>query len=52
MPMTSAFTPEMMDAARGWAIRVRDPAFADWDGFTGWLEVDPRHAASVSQAAS
>ncbi|MHA3841577.1 FecR family protein [Sphingomonas aestuarii] len=50
MPMTSAFTPEMMDAARGWAIRVRDPAFADWDGFTGWLEADTRHAAAYDAA--
>ncbi len=48
--MTSAFTPEMMDAGRGWAIRVRDPAFADWDGFTGWLEADPRHAAAYDAA--
>lgn len=44
--MTSPFTPETMDAARSWAIRLRDPVFADWDGFTGWLEADATHAAA------
>ena len=48
--MTSPFPPEMMDAARGGAIALRDPAFADWDGFTGWLEADPRHAAAYDAA--
>lgn len=48
--MTSPFTPDMMDAARAWAIRVRDPAFADWDGFTGWLEADATHAAAYDAA--
>lgn len=48
--MTSPLPPEMMDAARGWAIALRDPAFADWDGFTGWLEADPRHAAAYDAA--
>ena len=32
-----------LEAARHWAIRVGDPAFADWDSFTGWLERDPSH---------
>ncbi len=48
--MTSRFTPDMMDAARGWAIALRDPAFADWDGFTDWLEADTRHAAAYDAA--
>ena len=32
------------DAALDWIVRVGDPAFDDWDGFTAWLEADPRHA--------
>jgi len=40
----------MMEAARGWAIALRDPAFDDWDGFTGWLEADTRHAAAYDAA--
>lgn len=31
------------EQAIGWIIRLRDPAFADWDGFTEWLEQDPSH---------
>jgi transmembrane sensor len=35
----------MMEAAAlEWIIRQRDPNFDDWDGFTAWLEADPRHA--------
>jgi transmembrane sensor len=34
---------ELEEAARLWAIRVQDPAFADWDGFTEWLERDRAH---------
>lgn len=48
--MTSPFTPEQRDAARGWAIAIRDPAFDDWDGFTGWLEADAAHAAAYDVA--
>ncbi len=29
-----------------WVIRTRDPEFADWEGFTAWLESDPGHAAA------
>lgn len=36
--------------ARLWAIRLRDPAFADWDGFTAWLEGDPAHNAAYEIA--
>ncbi|WP_086607129.1 FecR family protein [Erythrobacter donghaensis] len=32
------------DAALAWAIRTGEPDFADWDGFTDWLEADPAHA--------
>lgn len=36
--------PSIRDAALGWAMATRDPEFADWDGFTVWLEADPAHA--------
>lgn len=29
------------EEAIGWTIRLRDPASADWDGFTAWLEAAP-----------
>lgn len=32
-----------------WMIRTRDPEFADWDGFTAWLEIDPAHAAAYDE---
>ncbi|PJG49372.1 iron dicitrate transport regulator FecR [Sphingobium sp. LB126] len=35
----------MNEEALGWVIRTRDPEFADWEAFTGWLEADPAHAA-------
>jgi transmembrane sensor len=34
-----------------WVIRQRDPAFADWDAFTAWLEADPDHAGAFHAAA-
>lgn len=34
------------DAALVWAMAMRAPDFADWDGFTAWLEADPAHAAA------
>ncbi|MFV0624327.1 FecR family protein [Sphingomonas sp. ac-8] len=44
--MNAAPDDMLEEAARRWAIRVRDPAFADWDGFTAWLEADPVHNAA------
>lgn len=38
------------DDALGWAIRVADPEFSDWDGFTAWLEGDVAHAARYDAA--
>ena len=32
-----------------WAVRCGDPAFADWDSFTAWLESDPRHARAYDE---
>lgn len=42
----SASDTDLQEAARLWAIRVQDPAFGDWDGFTEWLERDPSHLAA------
>jgi len=36
----------LREEAIDWAIRLGDPAFADWDGFTAWLEADPAHLAA------
>jgi transmembrane sensor len=36
--------PTIRDAALGWAMATRAPDFADWDGFTAWLEASPAHA--------
>lgn len=36
--------PPIRDAALDWAMATRAPDFADWDGFTAWLETDPAHA--------
>ena len=38
------------EAARLWAIRVQDPGFTDWDGFTRWLEEDSAHLAAYEAA--
>lgn len=46
----SAQHPEIEEAARLWAIRVQDPAFEDWDGFTEWLEQDPARLAAYEAA--
>lgn len=40
------------DDALDWAIRVADPAFTDWDGFTMWLEGDPAHAERYDAAVT
>ena len=34
------------EEALAWAIRTRDPAFTDWEGFTAWLESEPANAAA------
>jgi transmembrane sensor len=40
----------MAEAAQLWAVRVGDPGFDDWDGFTAWLEADPAHLAAYESA--
>ncbi len=37
------------DEALDWAARVTDPDFADWEGFTAWLERDPAHARAYDE---
>ena len=32
------------EEALAWVIHMRDPAFADWEGFTAWLERDSANA--------
>lgn len=38
--------------ALDWALRMADPARADWDGFTEWLEADPAHAERYDRMAA
>lgn len=44
--------PDMDAEALDWALRMSDPARADWDGFTGWLEADPSHAERYDRMAA
>ncbi|WP_233503524.1 FecR family protein [Sphingomonas psychrotolerans] len=46
----SAQDSDIQEAARLWAIRVQEPAFDDWTGFTEWLERDPSHLAAYEAA--
>ena len=46
----SAQDLELHEAARLWAIRVQEPAFDDWEGFTSWLEGDPAHLEAYEAA--
>lgn len=50
MTTTERITDEIREDARLWAIRAGDPAFAEWDGLTSWLEADPRHLAAYNIA--
>lgn len=38
--------------ALDWALRMADPARADWDAFTDWLEADTGHAERYDRAAA
>ena len=35
---------QRIEAAIGWLAKTNDADFSDWDGFTAWLEADPRNA--------
>lgn len=34
------------ERALEWVVRVDDPEFTDWEGFTAWLDESPAHAAA------
>jgi transmembrane sensor len=38
------------EEAANWLVRERDDGM-DWDGFTAWLEADPRHRAAFDELA-
>lgn len=38
------------EQAAEWAVRTRDSAFLEWDGFIAWLEADPAHNIAYEQA--
>jgi transmembrane sensor len=42
--MSARVNREAEDQAIAWVMLTRDPSFADWDGFTAWLEASPEHA--------
>ena len=42
----------VMEQAVAWAVRTGDPAFDDWDEFTGWLESDPSHAEAYGHVTA
>ena len=44
--------PRAYDEAAGWLIRQRDPAFAQWEEFTGWLEAEQSNAAAYAELAA
>lgn len=43
---------QVRQEAVGWAVRTLDPAFADWEEFTRWLEADAAHGAAYDQVAA
>lgn len=48
--MNAPLDDRLADDARLWAIRLRDPAFADWDAFIAWLEADAAHNPAYEAA--
>lgn len=43
---------KMEAEALEWALRVGDPTFEDWDGFTRWLDESPAHARAYDTVAA
>ena len=41
----------LQDQAIAWHLAVERNDFADWEGFTAWLEADPRHNAAYEAVA-
>lgn len=52
MASDETIRPAVLDAALDWAVRTGDPAFVDWEAFTGWLEADPAHARAYDTVAA
>jgi transmembrane sensor len=42
---------QIREQALAWAVRTGDPEFADWEGFTCWLEENPAHAEVYDRVA-
>lgn len=40
------------ERALEWAVRAGDAEFADWDGFTRWLEESPAHGRAYDEIAA
>ena len=45
-------SPTTREQAIDWLVRQRDPAFADWEPFTDWLEADPANNEVYSELAA
>lgn len=43
---------QIREQAVAWAVRTGDPEFADWEGFTCWLEENPAHAEVYDEVAA
>lgn len=43
---------QMKEEALAWAVCTMDPAFADWDTFTRWLEASPAHGVAYDRIAA
>ncbi len=45
-------SPSARQQAIDWLIRQRDPAFADWEPFTDWLEANPANAEAFAELSA
>ena len=43
---------QIREQALAWAVRTGDPEFADWEGFTCWLEENPAHVTAYDHVAA
>lgn len=43
---------QIRQEALAWAVQTGDPAFADWESFTAWLEAAPAHAEAYDAVAA
>ncbi len=44
--------PNLREQAVHWAVRTGDPAFAEWEAFTAWLNANPAHGPAYDHVAS